>query len=232
MQRMMTIGGAVALALVAGSAFAAESCQSRLQAILSEAPDLTRMPAGQQVLAKRTLRDLRSAAEGLQRDGFEAACNATLDALAKAETEYHLMIAHPEPLGSVMGNAGQPAEAPPAPVAQKDRLVPFNAAGPLDTGRLRGSAVYNGNGEIVGDFAGLITTKGGAATHMLIGYGNFWNIFDKEAAVPLDIVKWDPQNGIFYVPLTKKELSEAPEYDKGKNWQVQANDRYYASLGG
>ena len=233
MQRIGLIGATLAglaLALASGSAGAA-GCRTQLSALLEETPDLSQLPPDRALLARRTLRELAAAARQLDADGHEAACIAALDALAKAMTDYKIDLVGREPAGTIKGAEDQ--VLPEAALDVRDpRLVPLTVEGLAFTTRaVKGNAVFNYEGERVGEFQGLLSGPDGFATHVMIGHGGFWTMFDKRAAIPIDMVRWDPDRRLFYIPYGEDELAAAPVYDPdADDWDAAMNDEFYASL--
>lgn len=227
MQRIGLIGVAVALVLGAGQAGAAE-CEPELEAILTETPDLAGLAPDDEIMARQTVRGLAAAARQLAADGHEDACVAALDALAMALTGYHLHVVD-APVGEVKG--AEDLTRTDAALDQRDpRLVPLTDAElGFATRELEGNSVFNFQGERVGEFEGFVAGRQGAA-HVLIGLGNFWSVFEDTVAIPDELVAWDPQNRLFYVPFARDELQNAPEYDDGGDWDAALNDDYFARL--
>lgn len=227
MQRIGLTGVVLALVLGAGHAGAAE-CETELEAVLAETPDFGGLAPDDEIMARQTVRGLAAAARQLSADGHEAGCIAALDALAMAVTGYHLHLAD-TPVGEVKG--AEDLSRTDAALDQRDpRLVPITDAElGLATRELEGSSVFSFQGERVGEFEGLLAGRQGAA-HVLIGLGNFWSVFEDTVAVPAALVAWDPQNRLFYVPLTGEELENAPEYQDGGGWDAALNDDYFARL--
>ena len=97
---------------------------------------------------------------------------------------------------------------------------------------MKGYNVYNYRDEFLGEIDGLLIQAGQAPTHMIVGHGGFLNIGDDEAAIPMDMMRWDPEYEVFYVNLTEEQLENAPDYDlvDGK-WVVDDNDAYYQEIG-
>lgn len=233
MQRIGLIGTALAglaLALAAGSAGAAE-CRTQLSALLEETPDVSQLPPDRAVLARRTLRELATAARQLDADGHDGACIATLDAVAKAMTDYKIDLVDQGPAGTIKGADDQILSD--AALDERDpRLVPLTAEGlAFTTQDVKGNAVFSYDGERVGEFEGLLAGTGGYATHVVIGHGGFWTMFDKRAAIPIDAVRWDRDRRFFYIPYGEDELAAAPVYDPDADaWDATMNDEFYASL--
>jgi hypothetical protein len=48
----------------------------------------------------------------------------------------------------------------------------------------------------------------------------------------MELVRWDRQRGLFYIPFAREELDAAPVYGAGETWNPEMNDGYYASLAG
>lgn len=228
--RLAAPGVALALALTAGGAGAAE-CDAGLSALLAETPDIGQLPPDQAVLARQTLRDMAAAARQLSAEGHEIACAATLDAIAKAMTDYKIDLIDREPSGTIKG--AEDLIVPEAALDVRDpRLVPLTAEGlAFATREVEGNAVFSYEGERIGEFEGLLSGIGGYATHVVIGHGGFWDMFDDRAAIPINLVRWDRERRLFYVPFGEEALEDAPEYGSAEDgWDAEMNDEYFAGL--
>jgi hypothetical protein len=229
MQRIGPSGATVALALLASGADAGE-CLARHEALVAETPDLAALPPARAVPARRTLRDLSAAARRLDAEGHEAACIATLDALARAMTDYTLAAIEREAAGTAGGADERPLPEA-APDERDPRLLPLTAPGlGFTTGELTGNSVVTYGGEHIGEVQGLRTERDGYVSHLVMGHGGFWDMFEQRAAIPVGLVRWDRVRRLVYLPLDEEELDAAPVYGAGGEWDPEANDEYYASL--
>ncbi len=167
------------------------------------------------------LGSLRDAAMQLQADGLDEACLRVVEAMEIAVENYQ--------------TAG-----PPAAVAARgdvtreqleERLVPLDASEmPINTSRMEGSDLHNYDGEDIGDIEGFLMAQG-QPTHVIVSHGGFWNIGDEDVAIPLDIIRWDPEWQAFFAPLSEEDLDSAPEFDESA-WDTNANDEFYQPFRG
>jgi hypothetical protein len=167
------------------------------------------------------LNSLRDAAVQLQADGLDEACLRVVEAMEIAIENYQ--------------TAGPPAEmAARGEVTReqlKERLVPLDASEmPINTARIEDSDVHNFDGEDIGNIEGFLMAQG-RPTHIIVSHGGFWNIGGEDVAIPVDIVRWDPEWQAFFVPLSGDDLDQAPEYDE-RAWDTSVNDQFYDAFRG
>lgn len=167
--------------------------------------------------SRAVVRDLRSAAIGLKRQGHEGACREVVAVLNDVAKEYM----------EAQKSAGTEAK----PMSREEVEAKVVAVGAqaevLGTDELVGTNVYNYTGEFLGEVDGVLM-RGGKASHMIVGHGGFWNIGDQEAAIPLDRLKMHPDSGAIYVNMTEEQLEKAPDYDKKDGrWVSEKNDQFY-----
>lgn len=227
MHRIVLIGATLALSL--NASLAAAQCETELQAVLAERPQFAELPPDDELIARRNVRGLATAARQLAADGHEAACLEALDALAVALTGYHMHLID-RPVGEVQG--GEDLRATGAALDVRDpRLMPVTEQRlAFATRDLRGNDVFSLSGDVVGEFEGFLTGRGERPGYVLIGTGGFWNVFENRVAVPASLVRWDPEKRLFYVPFGEEQLKNAPEYDREGGWDAALNDQYYARL--
>jgi hypothetical protein len=101
---------------------------------------------------------------------------------------------------------------------------------PINTARLEDTDLYSMDGEDIANVQGFLVAQG-KPTHVIVSHGGFWDLGNNDAAIPLDIVRWDPEWQAFFAPLTDERLDEAPAYDENA-WDAPMNDRFYEALGG
>ncbi len=202
---------------------AASECAARMEDI-SGGEFFTGDDAGyRQHLA--VLSDLRDSAMQLQAQNLDEACLRVVDAMEIAIESYQ--------------GAGAGAGASAAVTTRGDfsreqleeRLVSIDASEmPINTARMEGVDVYSMDGEDIGNVEGFLMSQG-KPTHMIVSHGGFWDIGDAEVALPLDIVRWDPEWQTFFAPLTDDQMDEAPDYDAGA-WDTGTNDQFYQAFRG
>lgn len=133
----------------------------------------------------------------------------------------------PEKLSDRSGGTGQVDSA-----GLEARAVSFtNSAVLRDTSDIEGTDVYNFESERLGNARSLLLGNG-QPTHLVLDHGGFWAFGQRRIAIPVEIVRWDPDWKAFLVQLTEDQLEGAPIYDGNDAvWTAQANDEYYAQLG-
>jgi sporulation protein YlmC with PRC-barrel domain len=96
---------------------------------------------------------------------------------------------------------------------------------------LEGTNVYNFQGEFIAEVEGLLQDRNGQRSHMILSHGGFWDIGDKEVAVPVDKFHFDPEDEVLYLAMSEDELEAAPDYEQQDGqWRRVENDRYYEDL--
>lgn len=230
MSRGVLIGGAAVL-LSAGTVAAQQvqrvtqepqlyECESRIETMQSDYGDLFNGGAA----IPPALEDLRSAARRLIAQDRGQACLAVIDAMDVALAGYER--AGPEVASPATGEPGlalgeNEIEA---------RLVPMSEV-ETDTAATEGTELYNYANQKLGEVEGLLF-EGGRPTHLVIEHGGFWKIKPGTAAIPVDVVRWDPEWEAFFAPLSEDALDEAPAYgaNGGATWDRATNDSYFAGV--
>ena len=157
----------------------------------------------------------------LQAQGLDEACLKVVDAMETAIASFQG--------GSPAGGTAARGDVTRQQLEQ--RLVPVEASDmSINTARLKGTDLYSMNGKDIGNVEGFLMAHG-KPTHMLVSRGGFWDIGDNEVAIPLDIVRWDPDWKTFFAPLTDDQLDDAPDYDESA-WDANANDQFYRAFRG
>lgn len=206
-------------ALAAGTASAAAGAcnidaaglQERQAALAPERGALT-------VEARRSFRVLRHAAEALERNGHEAACDEIVDAAAGLlETEAVWTVAPP------------PASTDPDAGVSQLNLTSLAAADrPVESAGLIGRTVESTAGATLGEVDGVLLDQGRAASHLIVTEGGFWGSGSRDIAVPTARMLIDPDTGRLYVDIGSAGLDEAPAYGHAADgWDAAANDAWY-----
>lgn len=252
---LKTLLGATAIvALSSGMAYA--ECRDDLSQFAERYTERENVNRTMDRVYRSTLRDLRSAASRMAATGNNEACQSivgVMHEIADDETaameraaEERAAATDDEPTASeeaekMAKDAVEGAKDVADDVADRTeelareieaRVVAFTESNSLiNSSDLIGYNVYNYKDEFLGEIDGMLTRAGSAPTHLIVGHGGFLNIGDREAAIPVDKMKWDPKYEVFYVDISEEALDNAPDYDMvdGK-WKVDANDAYYNSL--
>lgn len=166
------------------------------------------------------LSDLRDSAMQLEAQNLDEACLKVVEAMEIAIENFQ---------GAAPGTMAARGEFTREQIEQ--RLVAVDASEmPINTAEMEGVDLYSLDGEDIGNVEGFLMAQG-RPTHMIVSHGGFWDIGDADIAIPLDIVKWDPEWQTFFAPLTDEQMDEAPDYDAGA-WDTNANDQFYQAFRG
>jgi hypothetical protein len=82
---------------------------------------------------------------------------------------------------------------------------------------LIGETVYNGQDESIGEINDLVTDQGGKIVAVLVGYGGFLGMGEKDVAIrfeDLRIVREDNNNVKVMADLSEETLAAAPDFEK------------------
>lgn len=93
----------------------------------------------------------------------------------------------------------------------------------LSSSTLTHDAVYNRNGEKLGDLKDLmIDTENGRVVYAVLSFGGFLGVGDKLFAIPLDAFEVNTTREHLMLDVTKERLENAPGFDKD-HWPKTAN---------
>jgi len=80
--------------------------------------------------------------------------------------------------------------------------------------KVKGTAVYNGNGDKIGTVEDIILDKeSNQILFAALGFGGVLGIGEKYYPVPWSLLDYDEKMGGYVVPLSKDRLESAPAYD-------------------
>lgn len=83
--------------------------------------------------------------------------------------------------------------------------------------RVRGSSVFNTEGERIGHIEDLsIDKESGQVRYALMSFGGFLGLGDKLHPLPWNVMTFDLGKGGYVVPVKKEALKEAPSYAPGQ----------------
>jgi hypothetical protein len=77
------------------------------------------------------------------------------------------------------------------------------------------------DGRALGVAEGFLTTHEGI-TDVIVSYGGFLDIGDRDVAVPVDRLRYDRVDGVFYTSLDRGWLDDQPDWDEG-SWFSEPN---------
>lgn len=107
-------------------------------------------------------------------------------------------------------------------------------SGPLiAASKVKGTNVYNLAGDKLGSVEDIMIDKAsGRAIYAVMSFGGFLGMAEKHHPLPWATLKYDTQKGGYMVNFDKKKLTDAPNYDRGSefNWTPEYGrkvDSYY-----
>lgn len=193
------------------------SCENRISDLEAEFGDVSDSRAYGP--AQVVLGNLRNAALRLNTQRMNDACMETVEALEVALNAY----------GEAGPEAGAEIVASPELGNIDERAVAFGDAG-VDTSRIEGADLYNYDNHYLGEISGLLM-ESARPTHVIVGEGGFWDRGPSQVAVPVSMLRWDPEWEAYFAPITSEALEEAPDYRTAAgDWNSQENDRYFEEL--
>lgn len=92
---------------------------------------------------------------------------------------------------------------------------PIDSGTLISAGTIRGTPVYNTDGETLGSVDDLmVDTETGRIVYALMSFGGFLGIGERIHPLPWAVLKYDKVRRGYVVPLTKAALVEAPNYGR------------------
>jgi hypothetical protein len=95
----------------------------------------------------------------------------------------------------------------------------------LSAGTIRGTPVYNTDGEALGSVNDLmVDSETGRIAYALMSFGGFLGIGERYHPLPWAVLKYDRARRGYVVPLNKATLVDAPTYgrDDAPRWGERA----------
>lgn len=95
---------------------------------------------------------------------------------------------------------------------------------------LIGSDVRNLKGETTGEVTDVVFSDNFKADYVVVSYGGFFGLGDKQVAVPISEVRTGEDGGVVYVDKSIKEFDKAPKYkddmnaSNDKDWEKRNKD--------
>lgn len=230
--RARRVIGAAAL-LFAGAA-AAAPCESEITTLGGDTALAERIAAADPESRGR-LRELMEAARILSEAGREEACRSVVSAVAEMTAEPPTA---PVPEGAA-SRQPRPSEAAPAQDTANERLArasaderwdwrEFDYASSADRARpfesvaerlssemIVGAEARFEGGEELGSVEGFLTDRVGVS-HLIVSYGGFLGLGDREVAVPIGDVGFDPVTGVFFIDAGPAWLEEQPDWEQAE----------------
>jgi sporulation protein YlmC with PRC-barrel domain len=90
-------------------------------------------------------------------------------------------------------------------------------SGVLKVSTLIGMKVQDAEGKNLGDIKDLVIDPAdGSIGYAVLDFGGFLGIGEKYFAVPWEALQWTPDHKIIVLDVSKKDLKQAPGFDKNK----------------
>ena len=218
-----------ALALVAGAAFAAPSCDDGLTAMGEESEFTARVEQADPT-TRRNLRNFIGVADAMNRAGYDEVCESIVEAVKDMAERGEIMteeareraLGEDDTLGDMARGLGEWSDYDYSDRART--AVPFaEMAGRVNSDTIVGADARTLDGEDIGSVDGFLTETGKGVSHLIVGYGGFMNIGDREVAVPVERVKFDATDRVFYMEADEAWLEAQPDWDE-KGWFEEGPD--------
>ena len=85
----------------------------------------------------------------------------------------------------------------------------------IGAGKVKGTNVYNAAGEKLGSVDDIMIDKvSGRAIYAVMSFGGFLGMGEKHHPLPWSTLKYDTAKGGYVVHLDKKQLQDAPNFDR------------------
>jgi uncharacterized protein YrrD len=107
----------------------------------------------------------------------------------------------------------------------------------ISAATVKGTNVYNLTGEKLGSVDDIMIDKAtGKAIYAVMSFGGFLGMAESHHPLPWSTLKYDTEKSGYIVNLDKKMLTDAPSYDRNKqfNWTPEYGnkvDGYYKTPG-
>lgn len=205
--------------LVAMTGMAAASCddgwtaiggdETLSAAIMDASPD-----------ARRDLRSFAETADRLHAAGYDEACEAIAEAIKDMAERRSIASAEPREERSPYLPTW---EWESADLSERARTAePFaDHAMMVSSYELVNADVHMMDGDDIGAVDGFVTGENGGVSHVIVGYGGFLNIGDREVAVPVEKLRFDREDRIFFVEGDEAWFENQPDWDRAE-WSETA----------
>lgn len=110
-----------------------------------------------------------------------------------------------------------PATGEAAVSTDGDEMAVAQPEGTFMASNLTGEPVQNGDGEDLADIEDFVIDEGGQITHVIVSFGGFLGLGDKEVMLPWDQLQIttdpdDPDDHVAMLSMTKDEIEALPEF--------------------
>lgn len=108
-------------------------------------------------------------------------------------------------------------EAVPEPEIEGDRMV--QPEGTYLARDLIGRPVQNAEGENLADVESFVITPEGQITHVIVSFGGFLGLGEKQVLLAWEEFEIDPQEEVFFLSMSEEEIASLPELKTQKEKQ-------------
>ncbi|WP_453959694.1 PRC-barrel domain-containing protein [Amorphus suaedae] len=110
-----------------------------------------------------------------------------------------------------------PATGEAAVTTDGDDMAVAQPEGTYMASELTGEPVQNGDGEDLADIEDFVIDEGGQVTHVIVSFGGFLGLGDKEVMLPWEQLQIttdpdDPDDHVAMLSMTKDEIEALPEF--------------------
>jgi sporulation protein YlmC with PRC-barrel domain len=101
-----------------------------------------------------------------------------------------------------------------------DEITSITSRTLIAADKVKGTNVYNPVGDKLGNVDDIMIDKiSGRAIYAVMSFGGFLGMGEKHHPLPWSTLKYDAQKGGYVVNLDKKQLQDAPNYDRGSEFK-------------
>ena len=101
-----------------------------------------------------------------------------------------------------------------------DEITSITSGTLIAADKVKGTNVYNPVGDKLGNVDDIMIDKiSGRAIYAVMSFGGFLGMGEKHHPLPWSTLKYDAQKGGYVVNLDKKQLQDAPNYDRGSEFK-------------
>lgn len=96
---------------------------------------------------------------------------------------------------------------------------------------VEGTAVYNRNGEKIGEIDHLMINKvSGHVTYAVMSFGGFLSLGHSHYPLPWSALSYNPKLEGYETSITESQLKDAPEFSddswESRDWEKRVHDHY------
>lgn len=96
--------------------------------------------------------------------------------------------------------------------------------GQLRAEEIIGADVRNMKNADLGEIEDVVLAKEGGASYVVLSYGGFLGLGDKQIAVPFDQLKVASDRDVFYLDMSEEQVENAPSFERGERGWLEDED--------